>query len=167
MTNREKEKIAELSLSIGAKIGEQLKFDIWDADDITQEIYLLIAEQMYPKYGVDAPESHYFTFCRNRLLNMRRDKMTHSDDKFKLRNALKLGNTDNYELDQYDEELREIIDEFADVIDNRISASLRESLLKYNEGLRLSVIERTKLREAIVVIVAAHKAQIGYDPDDE
>ena len=125
-----------------------MKFDIWGADDIEQEIYFLIlaASEKYDPSKIDNDYIFYYNFVRNRLNTFKRDNYHHNTYKKLIKDAITL------ECDPI-EEIDLFIETYKDEIDGRMSAELREDYLKFKEGVKIPYRNKVILIDYIKSIV--------------
>lgn len=132
---------------IAKRLSRNLQFDIYDKDDIHQEIFLLLlqAEKEY-----DPAKGDEYTFCFNfvqrRLLNLIRDKYTVNPAKKAIADAVSL------EIDIPIDEGNYIID-YVTIIDSRIAAEFRADYLKFRDGVKIPHRRKVMLIEHIKEIV--------------
>jgi hypothetical protein len=144
------EKIAQ-SLSL------KYKFDIWENDDIHQEVYLLIeeAEGLFDKSKGDEFR-FYYNYVKNRLINFRRDNYGTNKYRMGIADAVSL------EGDVIDE-VNVFLDSYKKIINERVDSSFRADYLRYCEGVKIphkrkvlvlnhikEIIERAKKNEEVV-----------------
>jgi len=132
---------------ISRRLSQNLQFDIYDKDDIHQEIFILLlqAEKEY-----DPNKGDEYTFCFNyvqrRLLNLIRDKYTVNPAKKAIADAVSL------EIDvPVDED--DITGRYINIINDHISSEFREDYLKFREGVKIPHRRKVMLIEHIKDIV--------------
>ena len=141
------ETILSYTTRIAKRLSRNLQFDIYDKDDIHQEIFLLLlqAEKEY-----DPAKGDEYTFCFNfvqrRLLNLIRDKYTVNPAKKAIADAVSL------EIDIPIDEGNYIID-YVTIIDSRIAAEFRADYLKFRDGVKIPHRRKVMLIEHIKEIV--------------
>lgn len=147
----------QILLGHSQKIAELLahsnKFGIYDEDDISQEIYLLVIKA-YSKY--DSTKGDLFQFLyfyvRRRLITLKRDKQCSpyskfGPDKLKIQKADPI-REDARSVDGCYDFLEEFMD-FQSVIDKKVPSHLRSLYLMALEGIDLTTFERNKLLESL------------------
>lgn len=147
----------DLLLGHSQKIADLLKksnkFGIYDEDDISQEIFLLVmrAYSSYDSSRGDLFQFLYF-YVRRRLLTLKRDKQCspyskYGPSKLKIQKAEPIREDSKTQEGPY-QFIGDFID-FHHIIDKRIPAHLRATYLMALEGLTLSTFEYTKLIESL------------------
>lgn len=158
------EKLLTFTQQISKKLSKKLTFDIYEPDDIEQEIYLLILKAA-PKYDSSkgAEYDFYYNFVKRRLLTLQRDKginakTKRSDQKAKILGASTIG-TENeacYESNLAPQKLEDE-DYLESVVDKKIPARLRLYYLRMMSGVEVSYHNKTKVMESIRIIKDANK----------
>jgi|JI9StandDraft_1071089.scaffolds.fasta_scaffold293025_2 hypothetical protein len=153
----EEQKILQYQKKISKSLSNKFKFDIWEADDIKQEIYFLIL-QAEPEFDRARGDEYtfYFNYVRNRLMNFKRDN--YSTNKFKMG----IADARTIELDLI-ENIDNYISKYKKIINDRVDSSFRADYLRYCEGVKLphkrkvailfhieEIINRANKREEIV-----------------
>lgn len=129
----EQTKLLDYIQRISGMLAKFATFDIYDEDDIRQEIFFLMAqaEEVYdPEKGDEY--AFYLNFVSNRLKNIKRDRYLNNSDKKNIADAESLGDEEEIE-EQQTTDLREYVEE----IDRAIAANLRSDYLKFKEGAKL------------------------------
>jgi DNA-directed RNA polymerase specialized sigma24 family protein len=133
-------------------ICEDMKFDIYDGDDMAQEIFLICAE-LTKKY--DESKGAYFPYllgaARNKVISFVRKHYgnVHSgnyNDRIairKTRDISKLEILDDSVGDDY------LVERYSDYINANIPAGYREDFLKMREGIKISYPRRSEILEYI------------------
>lgn len=149
--------LLEQTQRIAVQLSKKNEFGIYDQDDITQEIYLLV-RQAYPKFneGRGTLDQFLFHYVNRRLLTLKRDKQACPRSK-NLETKMKI---------HYPEELREdsslidnihdFLDEYTDfigLVDKKIPSQLRMRYLQLLEGVPMSSAEQLKIIDIIKTIV--------------
>lgn len=118
--------------NIAKRLGQTHRFDIYDQDDIKQEIYFLVV-QAQEEFNEDRGDEYtfYFNYVKNRLSNFRRDNYSHNVYKMGISNAASLEGDVVQAVDSF-------IESYRTIIDNRVDASFRADYLRYKEGVKLS-----------------------------
>ena len=116
---------------IAANLAKKMKFDIWGADDIEQEIYFLLL-QAQPVYDPNKGDefTFYFNFVKNRLKTFKRDNYSKNTYKMAISDAASL----EYDIVQ---EFHNYLDGYLDVIDENIMAHVRADYLRFKEGVKI------------------------------
>lgn len=116
---------------ISKNLGNTHTFDIWEKDDIEQEVYLLML-QAVDEYDEKKGDDYmfYFNYIKNRLSNFRRDN--YSNNKYKMG----ISDARSLELDIIDP-IDGFIDNYKDIIDDRVDSSMRADYLRYREGVKI------------------------------
>lgn len=141
------QRILDFIKQISKNLSKKITFDIWESDDIEQEVYLLMLEaqkEFDPKRGDEY--TFYFNYIKNRLMNFKRDNYSTNKYKMGILDAKSL------ELD-----IIENVDKFAgqykDIINTRIDPHLRADYLRYCEGVKIphkrKILVLTNMREII------------------
>ena len=115
---------------ISRSLGKIYKFDMWDQDDIAQELYFLV-EEAEPQYDEAKGDRYnfYFNYCKNRLSNFKRDNYG---------GKRKRGILDAQTLTEETLEIeREDFSAYQKLIDERVDASLRADYLRFCQGVKL------------------------------
>jgi len=149
---------------ISNKLSKKLTFDIYEPDDIEQEIYLLILKAA-PKYDPSKGSEYdfYYNFVKRRLLTLQRDKGINaktkcSDQKAKILGAGTIGpENENYYESNADSQKLEDEDYLESVVDKKIPARLRLCYLRMMAGAEVSYHSKTKVMESIRIIKDANK----------
>jgi hypothetical protein len=107
------------------------KFDIYDEDDIRQEIFFLInkAEPLYDENRGDE-YTFYSNFVVTRLKNVKRDRYLLNDDKKNIADAKTLE-------EDIEEVLNSYLSKYIDEIDECIAANVRADYLRFKEGAKI------------------------------
>ena len=135
-------------------LAQSFKFDIYGADDIGQEIFLLVlaASKVYDSSKIDDEYVFYFNYVKNRLINLKRDKCYDTNSKKKNIMAAKSIDLCAPKEIEYDilEELQK--EEFKIIVDKKIGANVRADYLRFVEGIKLPYHIISKLKESITRI---------------
>ena len=125
------QRILDFVDKISLNLAKTFKFDIWDSDDIKQEVYFLMIEAQKEFDASRGDEyTFYFNYIKNRLMNFKRDK--YSTNKFKM------GILDAKSLDlDIVEDVDQFVSQYKDIINSRISPSFRADYLRYCEGVKM------------------------------
>lgn len=146
---------------IAKNLGPKFKFDIWEANDIRQEIYFLMI-QAEPEFDEAKGDefTFYFNYIKNRLMNFKRDN--YSTNRFKMG----IADARSIELDLVDN-IDNYINKFKSIIHERVDASLRADYLRYCEGVKLPHKRKVSILEHIKGIVdrARKNEEIVYGED--
>lgn len=140
---------------IAMNLSSKLKFDIWEADDIKQEIYFLMLEAVKeydPKRGDEY--RFYFNFVKKRLINFKRDNYATNVFRKNIADACTL---EGDIIEEHDNFLKK----YQDLIDNRIDVNFRADYLRYKEGVKLPHKRKVAVLEHIKEIV--QRAQINEE----
>lgn len=148
------ERLLEYVDRIASVLAKNMKFGIYDEDDIKQEIFLLVhkAEPLYdPSKGDEF--MFYYHFVRNRLRTLRRDKyqnptLTDKDLIVKFNNPIPLEeNTKSY----YNQGIEEVDknDLLSTFVNSKIPAALRIDYLKILEGIDIPYHDRVRVIKAV------------------
>ena len=125
------EKLLDYINRIANNLGPKLKFDIWDANDIKQEIFFMVV-QAEPEFDPSKGDefTFYFSYVKNRLFNLKRDN--YSKNKFKMG----IADARTIELDLI-ENIDNYISNYKGLIESRVDASFRADYLRYCEGVKI------------------------------
>ena len=129
----EQTKLLDYIQRISGTLARYSTFDIYDEDDIGQEIFFLMgqAEEVYdPAKGDEY--AFYLNFVSNRLKNIKRDRYLNNSEKKNIADAESLGNEEDIE-----ESSSANLFEYVEEIDKSIAANLRGDYLKFKEGAKL------------------------------
>lgn len=125
------DRIFKFIKKISINLSKTFKFDIWEADDIEQEIYLLMVEaqkEFNPNKGDEY--TFYFNYIKNRLINFKRDNYS--------TNKYKMGILDAKSLDlDIVEDVDKFVGKYKDMIGDRVDSSFRADYLRYCEGVKI------------------------------
>lgn len=127
----DEEKLLDYINRIAKNLGPKLKFDIWDANDIKQEIFFLMKQaedEFDPSKGDEF--TFYFSYVKNRLFNFKRDN--YSTNKFKMG----IADARSIELDLIDN-IDNYISNYQGLINDRVDSSFRADYLRYCEGVKI------------------------------
>lgn len=135
-------------------LAEDYAFDIYDADDIGQEIYL-ISLDLLPKYEEDKGELYPFLLgaVKNRLISFKREKYCNPKAQISEQKLAILHTTDIYETDLIDYNVNNYIKEYDEHIDQNIPCTLREDYMKLKEGLTISAQSKQKILEYVGEVI--------------
>ena len=142
---------------IAAQLAKKHEFGIYDKDDITQEIYLLV-RQAYPKFdeqkgNIDQFLYHYVS---RRLLTLKRDKKACPRSK-NVETKMKINYPEELRPDsKLIDNVHDLLDEYSDfisLVDKKIPANLRLRYLQLLEGVSINSIDRSKVIESIKMII--------------
>lgn len=140
--------LVEIAQIVATRLAKFNTFDIYDEDDIGQEIFLLCveADKVYDPERTD-PESYFYNYCKLRLKNLKRDKFVNPALKdAQSQAAVKCPlSISQYELDFEEARIQDLIVEYEDLIDKKVPASLRDLYLKYRDGVTLTYNDRLKI----------------------
>ena len=108
-----------------------MKFDIYEADDIEQEIYFLVieAEGQFDQSKGDE-YTFYFNYVKNRLINLKRDKYSTNRHKMGIADACTLEGDVIHDIDKF-------IEKYRMLIDKRVDCTVRADYLRYCEGVKI------------------------------
>ncbi len=149
---------------ISNKLSINAKFDIFDADDIKQEIYLLLV-QGYKIYDPERGDefSFLFNFVNCRLRSLKRDRFINPASKNSI-NRLKIQSAsmvredssmgENLEIEEIDKK-----DYFSKVVDSKIPAQFRMDYLRLLDGVEISYNNKLKLMESINIIIRTNNGK--------
>ncbi len=143
---------------IAKNLAKRCEFDIYDKDDIKQEIYFLIrqAENVYDsKKGCDE-YTFYFNFVKNRLSTLKRDRYGISVYKMQIADAITL---------EGDVELlaQSSFGEYKDIIDEKIQSNMRADYLRFIEGVKIPHRNKLLLIDAIKDIIRIYNSESFED----
>lgn len=149
--------LLEHTQKIAKQLSKRHEFGIYDKDDITQEIYLLV-RQAYPKFDGSKGNLDQFLYhyVSRRLLTLKRDKQAcprakNSETKMKISYPEEL-RPDSKLIDNIHDFLDEYTD-FINLVDKKIPANLRLRYLQLLEGVAISAVDRVKVMDSIRMIV--------------
>jgi len=140
-------------------VAEQLKhtftFDIYDSDDIEQEVYFLILEAAR-KYdsAKSTPEQFFYHFVRNRLITLKRDRYFNEQS---AENKKRLMTAGSLSIDVEDEHKLFADTNFLNIVDEKIVANLREDFLRMKDGVSIPHHSRQKVLAAMRVIAESEE----------
>lgn len=127
------------------------RFDIYDEDDIKQEIYFLMlkAEEVC---DLDKGDEYtfYLNYCYKRLLILRRDKYSVNEQKKGIADACSL------DID-VEQTIAGYLEEYKDLIDAQIAANVRADYLRFREGVKIPHRNKQIIIEHIKDIVGRAK----------
>lgn len=141
------DRILEFVKKISLNLGKSFKFDIWEPDDIEQEVYFLMIEAQKEFDSSRGDEyMFYFNYIKNRLINFKRDNYSN--------NKLKMSISDARSLD-FDvvDNIDKFIDEYKKIINIRIDPRLRADYLRYCEGVKISYKRKALVVNNIMEII--------------
>ena len=125
------DRILDFVKKISLNLSKTFKFDIWESDDIEQEVYLLMIEaqkEFDPNRGDEY--TFYFNYIKSRLMNFKRDNYS--------TNRYKMGILDAKSLDlDVIENIDQFIGQYKEIINSRIDSSFRADYLRYCEGVKI------------------------------
>jgi DNA-directed RNA polymerase specialized sigma24 family protein len=133
-------------------LNKEITFDIYDEDDMAQEIFLICAK-LTEKY--DESKGAYFPYllgaARNRVISFTRKHYGNLNsgnyqDRIAIRKAVDISNV--HVLEQ-DHDVEEMVEKYAQYISDNISPSLREDFMKMREGIKLPYPRRTEILEYV------------------
>lgn len=132
---------------ISTSLSQKFKFDIWEADDIKQEIYFLIlqGESEFDEEKGDE-FTFYFNYVKNRLMNFKRDN--YSTNKYKMG----IADARTIELDLIDS-VDSYISNYKRIINDRVDSSFRADYLRYCEGIKIPHKRKVAVMDHIKEIV--------------
>lgn len=136
---------------IAKNLAPKSTFDIYDKDDIEQEIYFLVA-QAENTYNPEKGDEYtfFFNYVKNRLSTLKRDKYGISSHKMNIANAVSLdGEIEITYLDYFSE--------YKDIIDEKIPSHFREDYLRYVEGAKLPHRNKNMVIDAIKEIIRIYR----------
>lgn len=155
------EKLLEHLDKISARLATNSTFDIFDQDDIRQEIYLLLIKA-YEKYDSSRGDefSFLYNFVRYRLRTFKRDRfingaLKNSMDRLKIQRASSINEDSSITNTDPCEEIDKS-EYFTKVVDSKIPAYLRMDYLRLLDGVEIQYHNKFKLMESIRVIVRAN-----------
>ena len=125
------QKILDFVDKISLNLSKTFKFDIWESDDIKQEVYFLMIEAQN-EFDPDRGDEYtfYFNYIKNRLMNFKRDNYS--------TNQYKMGILDAKSLDlDIIENIDQFIGQYKEIINSRIDSSFRADYLRYCEGIKI------------------------------
>jgi hypothetical protein len=127
------EKLLNYTKKISTSLSKWCKFDIWEADDISQEIFLLVkeAELIYDESKCENEYAFYFNFVKNRLINFKRDNYGTNRFKMNIADAVTLEGDIIQNIDMF-------MEKYKSLINSRVDASMRADYLRYCEGVKIS-----------------------------
>lgn len=153
------EKLLSYSERIKNSLAKSFKFDIYDQEDIGQEIFLLVmaASKVYDSSKIDDEYVFYFNYVRNRLINLKRDKC--NDTNSRKKNILSAAPIDNCPPKEVEYDILEELqkEEFRAIVDKKIGANVRADYLRYMEGIKLPYHIAGKLKESVSKIAESIK----------
>lgn len=131
---------------IAKSLGNIYKFDIWDFDDIKQEVFFLIeeAELQYDEVKGDR-YNFYFNYCKNRLSNFKRNNYGGKGKRGILKAQTLTEETLEMKKEDFSAHQR--------LIDERVDASLRADYLRFCQGVRLPHKRKRAVMDHIEEIV--------------
>lgn len=149
MENRKIEYIKRISKNLGAKF----EFDIYDKDDIEQEIYFLVAqaENTYDQEKGDE-YTFFFNYVKNRLSTLKRDRYGISVYKMQIADASPIDG----EIEIKEEDF---FGRYKDIVDEKIQANLRADYLRFIEGVKIPHRSKLILIEAIKEIIRIYRLE--------
>lgn len=116
---------------ISAIIAKKSQFDIWDEDDIKQEIYFLMLKgETYFDPDKGDEFTFYLNFVAKRLKTLKRDKYCTNKEKMGIADAVPL------EID-VEEEFHDYLRVYKTLIDDKIRADVRADYLRLKDGAKI------------------------------
>lgn len=137
--------------NISAIIAKKAKFDIYDEDDIKQEIYFLIlkAEQYFdPEKGDEF--TFYLNFAAKRLKTFKRDKYTVNSEKQGIADAAPL---EDDIMQKMEFELEASLSKYSTAIDEKMPANYRADFLRFKDGAKIPHRNKQIIIECIKDII--------------
>ena len=138
---------------ISKNLGVKSEFDIYDKDDIEQEIYFLVcqAENIYNEKRGDE-YTFFFNYVKNRLSTLKRDKYGINIHKKQIADAITL---------ECDIELLDMdfFGQYQDIIDKKMPAKFRADYLRFTEGVKIPHRNKVLLIEEIKEIVRLQRLE--------
>lgn len=157
----EEQKILSYQKKIAKSLSNKFKFDIWEAEDIKQEIYFLIL-QGEPEFDESRGDEYtfYFNYVKKRLMNFKRDN--YSTNKYKMG----IADARPIELDLI-EDIDTYIAKYKKIINDRVDSSFRADYLRYCEGVKLPHKRKVSILSHIKEIVdrANKNEEVVYGED--
>lgn len=123
---------------ISGILARKATFDIYDEDDIKQEIYFLIlrAEEYFDADKGDE-FTFYLNFAANRLKTFKRDRYGLNEDKKNISDAASNGPDSLDGITDLTNEFNELILTYRAIIDEKISANVRADYLRFKDGAKI------------------------------
>ena len=142
---------------IAKNLGPKSEFDIYDKDDIEQEIYFLVcqAELIYDSDKGDE-YTFYFNYVKNRLSTLKRDKYGISMYKMQIADAIPLDG-------DIEVGLGDIFGPHKGIIDSKIPSNLRADYLRFIEGVKIPHRNKLVVIDMIKEIIRVNKLEIEED----
>lgn len=138
---------------IAKNLAPKSEFDIYDKDDIEQEIYFLVcqAELIYDSDKGDE-YTFYFNYAKNRISTLKRDKYGISVYKMQIADASSLdGDVEIVNLD--------IFGAYKNTIDDKIPFNLRADYLRFIDGVKIPHRNKLILIDAIKEIIRLNRLE--------
>lgn len=159
------EKLLSYAQRISKDLAKNFKFDIYDADDIEQEIFLLCldAHGVCDATLIEDEYVFYFNFVRRRLISLKRDKYYNPRNPAQQESKRKLKGPKTEVRPDHKVVNEDQLDEFAEfvtVIDRKIPASYRADWLRLREGIKLSWHVRDKLQKVLTNLVRGYNGEV-------
>jgi DNA-directed RNA polymerase specialized sigma24 family protein len=150
--------LLRLTQYVANQLKSKFQFDIYDQDDIEQEIYFLILEaaKRFDEEKSTA-EQFFYHFVRNRLITLKRDKYFNENSA----ESKKLLYTATSLSMEVESPACFSNSNFLDIVDEKIVANLREDFLKLRDGVSIPHHSKQKVLAAMRVIAEAEE----YDVD--
>lgn len=148
----EQSKLLNYINNIAAIVAKKSKFDIWDEDDIKQEIYFLMLKgETYfdPEKGDEF--TFYLNFVAKRLKTFKRDKYAVNKEKQNIADAIPLE-------DDIVQEFEACISKYSSIIDEKIPASVRADYLRFKDGAKIPHRNKQIIIEHIKDIIRIEEA---------
>ena len=123
---------------ISGILARKATFDIYDEDDIKQEIYFLIlrAEESFdPDKGDEF--TFYLNFAANRLKTFKRDKYALNKEKKDISDAASNAPESLDNISELNNEFNDLMASYKSIIDDRIAANIRADYLRFKDGARI------------------------------
>lgn len=142
---------------IANSLAKKSEFDIYDKDDIQQEIFFLVmqAESRYDKNKGDE-YTFYFNYVKNRLSTLKRDKYGVNLYKMQIADAITLeGDVESLSQSPFLT--------YQNVIDEKIQANMRADYLRFIEGVKIPHRNKMLLIEAIQEIIRIYNKESDDD----
>lgn len=157
------EKLLEFTQQISKMLAHKNKFSIYDYDDISQEIYLLV-NKASTKYDPAKGDEFQFIyhFVVRRLITLKRDKQMAPKSKFAEAKMKVYNTTQLQENHRVIDNIHSIFEDYNDLIsliDKKIPANLRLNYLRMLEGVEMSFPEKNKVIESIKKIIEINGAK--------
>ena len=133
-------------------LNKEITFDIYDEDDMAQEIFLICAKLTetydeskgaYFPYLLGATRNRVISFIRKHYGNMNSNNY---QDRIAIRKTSDIN--DVFVLEEK-RDTEELVEKYAQYISDNITPALREDFMKMREGIKLPYPRRTEILEYI------------------